>query len=388
MPHLLHVFPSFGIGGMPLRTVRVMNYLAARCRHTVISVDGVTTAAEQIAGGVAVEIIPMVVDKRRPLANLLSFRRFLANAKPDLLATYNWGAIEWAAINRIRPLCRHVHFEAGFGREEATRQFRRRVIARHFVLATSDAVVVPSRTLERIALNVWRLSRQQVRYIPDGIDVARFARTNRLTSETGRPQHRIVIGTVAPLRPEKNIARLIEVFSQIADDPRFQLVIAGDGPERTRLEQLATARGLDHRIKFLGHVPRPEEVLPSFGIFALSSDTEQMPNALLEAMAAGLPIASVDVGDVHSMVAPVNRPYIVPRDRPDALALAFRQLAKDAPLRQRLGAENRIQAEAHFGQDRMFRQYDELLLAGLTSAGTPSPDERRALALRPGSDRA
>jgi glycosyltransferase involved in cell wall biosynthesis len=359
-PHLLHVFPSFGIGGMPLRTVRVMTHLAARCRHTVISLDGVTTAADQIPAGTAVETLAMVVDKRRPLANLLGFRRFLASTKPDLLATYNWGAIEWAVANRFRPLCRHIHFEAGFGREEAARQFRRRVIARRFALAKAAAVVVPSRALERIALEVWRLSRERVRYIPDGIDLTRFI----AGKHPAAPQHDIVIGTVAPLRPEKNIARLIEAFSLVADDPRFQLIIAGDGPERRGLEQLAGARQLNHRITFLGHVSRPEEVLPGFDIFALSSDTEQIPNAMLEAMAAGLPIASVDVGDVGRMVAASNRPYIVPRDRPDALALAFRQLAADPALRQGLGAENRDRAEQHFGQDRMFQQYEELLLAG------------------------
>jgi glycosyltransferase involved in cell wall biosynthesis len=365
-PHLLHVFPSFGIGGMPLRTVRVIAHLAARCRHTVISLDGVTTAAELIPAGTTVEILPMVVDKRRPLSNLLGFRRFLASTKPDLLATYNWGAIEWAAVNRVRPLCRHIHFEAGFGREEATRQLRRRIIARRFVLATSDAVVVPSRTLEHIALDVWRLSRQRVRYIPDGIDVARFIVGKRLDDETRRSGHPIVIGTVAPLRPEKNIARLIEVFARIADDPRFQLVIAGDGPERVGLEKLAAARQLDHRITFLGHVSRPEDVLASFDIFTLSSETEQIPNAMLEAMAAGLPIASVDVGDVGRMVAAANHPYIVPRDRPDAFASALRQLAADPALRQDLGAQNRERAEQHFGQDQMFQQYEELLLGGLS----------------------
>ena len=364
MPHLLHVFPSFGVGGMPLRTVRVMAHLGAACRHTVISLDGVTTAAEQLPGGVAADVLAMVVDKRRPLANLLAFRRFLAGAAPDLLATYNWGAIEWAAANRLRPLCRHIHFEAGFGREEAARQFRRRVFARRVALAKAEAVVVPSRTLEKIALDVWRLPRRQVRYIPDGIDVARFA----VPKQAGSEQGRIVIGTVAPLRPEKNIARLIEAFARVADDPRLQLVIAGDGPERPVLQQFVLARELGGRVSFLGHVARPEHLLPTFDIFALSSDTEQIPNAVLEAMAAGLPIAAVDVGDVGSMVAPPNRAYVVTRGSPDALASALRRLAAEPSLRHSLGAANRDQVERDFAQDRMFREYEALLLGGLRPA--------------------
>ena len=360
--HLLHVFPSFGIGGMPLRTVRVMRHLGARCRHTVVSLDGVTTAAEQIPGDIDVEIVPMAIDKRRPLANLVAFHRFLVRTKPDLLVTYNWGAIEWAAVNRIRPVCRHIHFEAGFHQEEATRQFRRRVLARRFALAKSDYVVVPSQTLERILLNIWRLPREQVLYVPDGIDVARFARERQAPPETNRPRSEIVIGTVAPLRPEKNIGRLIEAFCRVADDPSFRLVIAGDGSERPRLEQLAAERRLDNRIKFLGHTARPEAVLPDFDIFALSSDTEQIPNTVLEAMAAGLPIAAVDVGDVPIMVAPANRPYIVPRDDPDAFAAALSQLAASPSLRHTLGCDNRARVESHFRQELMFEHYEKLLV--------------------------
>ena len=361
-PHLLHVFPSFGVGGMPLRTVRVINHLGARCRHTVVSLDGVTAAADTLSPNVVVKIVPLPADKSRPIANLIAFRRFIAAAKPDLLATYKWGAIEWAAVNRLWPLCRHIHFEAGFGREEATRQLRRRVIARRLALARSDAVVVPSRTLERIALEVWRLPRDRVRYIPDGIDVARFAVPGASSRRPAAPGAPITFGTVAPLRPEKNIARLIQAFSRVADDSRLRLTIAGDGPERSALERLAADRGLQQRIEFLGHIARPELLLPDFDVFALSSDTEQIPNAVLEAMAAGLPIAAVDVGDVAFMVAAANRPYIVRRDDPAALAQALRQLAADAALRQRLGVENRLQAERQFAQERMFRQYEELLL--------------------------
>lgn len=361
-PHLLHVFPSFGVGGMPLRTVRVINYLGGRCRHTIVALDGVTAAAESLSADVAVEIVPMPVDKRRPIANLFAFRRFIAGAKPNLLATYNWGAIEWAAVNRLWPLCRHVHFEAGFGREEAARQLWRRIVGRRLALAGSAAVVVPSRTLERIALEIWRLPRDRVRYIPDGIDIARFAGTAPAGERSVGPAGQITIGTVAPLRPEKNIGRLIDAFCQIADDPRLRLTIAGDGSERPALEKRAAERRLQARIEFLGHVARPELVLPRFDVFALSSDTEQIPNAVLEAMAAGLPIASVDVGDVAAMVAPANRPYVVAGADCQPLAVALRQLAADGALRRRLGAENRIRAERDFAQDRMFRQYDELLL--------------------------
>jgi len=116
----------------------------------------------------------------------------------------------------------------------------------------------------------------------------------------------------------------------------------------------------------------PEQLLPTFDIFALSSDTEQIPNAVLEAMAAGLPIAAFDVGDVAMMVAPQNRPYVVQRDLPHALAEALRRLADDAALRARVGAENREKVAREFAQERMFREYEEILLSGLGASITQS----------------
>jgi glycosyltransferase involved in cell wall biosynthesis len=290
----------------------------------------------------------------------MNFRRTLAALKPDLLTTYNWGSIEWAGINRFWRICRHIHFEAGFHQDEATRQLWRRVVARRLALANSEAVVVPSRTLERIAITNWRLPTAQVKFIPDGIEVSRFSgkRNSRPTGEIAN----VVIGTVAPLRPEKNLIRLIDAFSLISGDPRFHLVIAGDGPERHTLELFAAAKGLTGRVTFLGFVPYPEEILPSFDIFALSSDTEQIPNAVLEAMAARLPIASVDVGDLSEMVAELNRPFIVAADTGFRLADALRQLAENPQLRDQIGVENQNRVQAHYRQEAMFEAYKALLL--------------------------
>ena len=152
------------------------------------------------------------------------------------------------------------------------------------------------------------------------------------------------------------------MFRRVADDPRLRLVVAGDGPDRPVLTALAKQNDLDDRIIFLGEIAHPEEVLPSFDIFALSSDTEQIPNAILEAMAAGLPVVAVDVGDVRMMVAPENQPFVVPRDDLDSFAAAARQLVNDAGLRRHLGIRNRHQVTSFFRQELMFSQYEELFL--------------------------
>jgi glycosyltransferase involved in cell wall biosynthesis len=108
----------------------------------------------------------------------------------------------------------------------------------------------------------------------------------------------------------------------------------------------------------------PEAVLGEFDIFALSSDTEQMPNALLEAMAAGRAIAAVDVGDVKDIVCEANREFIVERDDAPAFARALTRLLRDPEKRRALGAANRQRAVDEFSQERMFSAYSRILARG------------------------
>jgi glycosyltransferase involved in cell wall biosynthesis len=221
------------------------------------------------------------------------------------------------------------------------------VFARRLLLRRAS-VVVPSHTLHAIATGIWKLPR--VRYIPNGIDLSAFA----VPPVRGEVP---VIGTVAALRPEKNLARLLRAFAATTRPAR--LVIAGDGPSRAGLEALAGELGLGERVCFTGYVAAPHTLYPGFDIVALSSDTEQMPMAVLEAMAAGLPVAATDVGDIRAMLAPENAALLTPRDNA-ALAAALDVLLGDAGLRARLGAANRARAEAEYDQAAMFAAYEAL----------------------------
>src|SRR5207247_220755 len=141
-------------------------------------------------------------------------------------------------------------------------------------------------------LTQWRVDPRKLLYLPNGIDVARFADASPAPQPPGfdRRPGELVLGTLAPLRPEKNLARLIRVFARIAARTPARLVICGDGSERPALQALAKDLGLAPRVAFLGNTDAAETVLKTFDVFAISSDTEQMPITVLEAMAAGLPI--------------------------------------------------------------------------------------------------
>ncbi len=343
-----------------MRFAQLANHFGGAYRHVIVAMDGQTEAAGRLDPGLMVEACPVPVRRGRTWANFTTFRALLAELHPDLLVTSNWGSIEWALAN-FDGRVPHLHLEDGFGPEEADRQLPRRVWTRRLALWRST-VLLPSLTLYRIAREVWRLPERRLIHVPNGVDCARFAvgPDRAFAAASGIPDDGLpVVGAVAALRSEKNLYRLLEAFAQVVGQRPARLVIVGDGGERAGLTACAAGLGLAGRVVFTGACPTPERLLPSFALFALSSDTEQMPISVLEAMAAGLPLAATDVGDVGAMVATENQPFIVPRDT-TALAGAMLALLDDPARAQAIGRANAARAGAKFDQHLMFAAYRRL----------------------------
>ncbi len=355
--HLLHVFPTFAVGGAQRRFAELGLRLAQSYRHTIVALDGNFDMASGLSNRIDFELADATYKKSRHLLNIPDFRCRIARYAPDVLITYNWGAIEWALADRWAPLARHIHVEDGFGPEESARQLARRVWTRRIALSGAHTqVVVPSHQLLEIARDQWRLPTTAL--IPNGIDCERFAPRVR-----DHDRDHVVIGTIAALRPEKNIARLIRAFAQMRSDttaPAARLLIVGDGPARGELEALARELGMASSVEFRGATSAPEAALSEMDMFALSSDTEQMPLSVLEAMAAGLPVASVAAGDVPRMLAEENRPFVVPLADARGLVAALQTLAADASLRERLGHANRRAAVELYDINLMSERYAAL----------------------------
>lgn len=362
-PHILHVFPSYGLGGVPIRFAGIINHFGERYRHTIYMLDGNALAARRIDSALDVRLVNPNIDKRRPLSSLMRIHALLRDARPDLLITHNWGAIEWALMRGLVGRLPHLHCESGFDTDEALKQIPRRVRIRRFALARSTRVIVPSEKLEHLATEVWRIPSQRVLRIPNGVDCALFDSTGDPAAAPGfQPREGgIVIGTVAPLRAVKNVGRLVRCFSKIA--PRFpnaQLLVVGEGVDRQNVEHLAQELGVADRTTFTGHVDAPHLIYPLLDVFALTSDTEQMPNTVLQAMAASRAIVSVDVGDVRTNLSPENRAWVVEGFDEDRFADALAKMIADPALRLRLGAANRRHVVDLFDQSRMFERYGEV----------------------------
>lgn len=365
LPHeeprrLLHVFSTFAVGGPQVRFCTLADRLGPGWHHDIVAMDGNTACRERLAPGVSAGFPAVAIRKGDTAGNVRRFWRALLALRPDLLVTYNWGSIEWTMANALarRP---QVHIEDGFGPEERARQLKRRVLLRRMLLRRAT-VALPSRTLWRIATEQWRLDPARVRYLPNGIFLPRFADTG--PAPDPGPVIGPVIGTVAALRAEKNLGRLLRAFALLRRDRAAHLapatlVIVGDGPERPGLEALAASLGVAEAVIFAGHMADPAAAYRGFAVFALSSDTEQMPLSVLEAMAAGLPVAATDVGDVAAMLAQENRPFVTAPDDA-ALAAALAALLDRPDLRRAVGAANRARAEREYDEATMVRGYADL----------------------------
>lgn len=358
-PKILHVFPTFAVGGAQVRTAALMNHFGPTFRHALVALDGRFDCAERLLPGVPFTPIPFAAMAGESMpARLLRSRRMLRSWRPDVLVTSNWGSIEWAMANLPPPRLHHIHMEDGFGPDEAGGQIARRVWTRRLVLRGS-LMMLPSQTLLASARDIWRLPEARLRFIANGIDLRRFSPMGP-RADLGVPGEGPLLGTVAALRGEKNIGRLLRAVALLrADGLALRLAIIGEGGERPRLEALAASLGIADVTRFTGHVPDPAAAYRALDLFALSSDTEQMPFSVLEAMGSGLAVAATDVGDVRGMLAPEGRGSVVGRDD-GALAAAMRALVVSPSLRGTVGAANRAKAEQDYDEQMMFARHAAL----------------------------
>ena len=359
---ILHLHSSFNAGGKELRAAKLMNAFGKGIEHTIVSAEpGAFGALSAIDRGIAVTTpgdFPALAGRPTP-GRLQGLAKAMKGF--DLVLSYNWGAMDgvmahtvFGQFHGLPPL---VHHEDGFNQDEADGLKRSRNWYRRIALGRASALVVPSRRLEEIALDAWQQPRGRVRRIANGIDTAAYRRKPRPDAlpRVVKRAGELWLGTLAGLRAVKNLPRLVRAFAGLPEE--WQLVILGEGPEREAIRAEAMRLGVAHRVHLPGFVADPAQAVGLFDLFALSSDSEQFPISVVEAMAAGLAVAAPAVGDIAGMLSDENRGYVTAPGDEAALAESLRVLAHDKPLRQAIGRANRARAEAEYDERTMVSAY-------------------------------
>lgn len=224
-------------------------------------------------------------------------------------------------------------------------------------LPWTDAAVVVSESTRELCVRRLGMARDKTRVILNGIPTEKFA-VERAQPGSQRP--RIRFGTVGRLVPAKDHLTLVGAFARmLADIPQAELHILGDGPLRAPIEGRVTQLGMQSRVRLHGASQDVAGFLSKLDLFVLSSVTEGLPVAILEAMAAGLPIVSTRVGGVPEVAPEGSVAWFCPPREADALAAAMREAAT-SPALAAMGRAAFELARAGFGIREMWSQYQTL----------------------------
>ena len=210
----------------------------------------------------------------------------------------------------------------------------------------------------------------RVRTIRNGVDLAGWP-----VSKAGRRKRRLelrlgsgdlLVGAVGRLDKQKGFSALIEAMARLKNT-NLRCVILGDGPERARLEALVRKRELEKFVRLPGERGDIASWLSAFDIYCLPSLWEGLPNALLEAMALGLPVVASAVDGVPEAVKNGGTGLLVPASNPAALADALKELASDPARRAAMGAAARARVADKFTLRRMIDEYENAYAAVLAA---------------------
>ncbi len=359
---ILHLHSTFNLGGKEARAVRLMNHFGSAAEHVILSAQSDSLSARDAIDPKIAVAFPEDAPSLAGKPSLKRYRDFVTYFRQfDLILSYNWGSMDGVMartlFSRIEGLPPLIHHEDGFNEDEQKKLNWKRNWFRKFALGAAQALVVPSEQLARIASDVWKQPEQKIHRIPNGIDVKRFEKKPQRGALPGftRREGEVVVGTVAGLRAIKNLPRLVRACAAAGDNVR--LVIVGEGPEKEKILAETQRVGLGDRLLMPGFLADPARYIGLFDIFALSSDSEQFPISLIEAMAAGLPVAATDVGDIKTMVSQANQGFIKPLGDESRFCESLTTLVQHQQLREDLGMQNRLKAQAEYNESKMLGRY-------------------------------
>ena len=361
---VLHLLPSFGLGGMEKIVCAVLNSTPENLLHQVITLDGSTDAWNWIDNNTVT-----LVDFDKPKGRARFFYclyRLLRKIEPDILMTYNWGGTDGVWLGRLAGIKCIIHNEHGFGIEEASATDRRRDAIRFLVYRLANRVIVVSTELKNLLKRRYLINVARVSHIPNGVDCGRYApdcsQRESVRKGLGIDNTSFVVGFSGRLDAVKNLDHLIHVFAQFAlQRPEARLLIVVDGPEKDRIVALCKSGVLRRHTLFVGAQLDVVPYLRAMDVFILTSLREQMPMTVLEAMAVGIPVIATSVGEIPYIIENGINGFIVPQtESADAYVKPLLKLL-DRDLRDRVGSAARSKIVADFSTSRMIRQYHSVI---------------------------
>jgi glycosyltransferase involved in cell wall biosynthesis len=346
-----------GAGGVALRGAEALD--PARFEVAIVAAPGGGLLVDAERDGFEVIRVPDLVPEIDPVADARALRELctvMTERRFDVVHTHSAKA---GALGRLAARATHVpavvHTFHGFPFHEFQSRVRRGTyvaIERRLARITDRFLAVGSAVAaEAVRKHIAPVDR--IRVVDPAIadDVVSRSPATRLQARAllGVPPGMLVVGAVGRLDEQKAPGDFVAALAALGRSDVLGVWV-GDGPLRPDVERDIRARGLEHRIRLLGHRRDVPALLPAFDVFALSSLYEGVPCAVAEAMRCGVPVVATAVNGVHEIVVPGRSGLLVPPKDPRALARAVGALLDDPAEATRLATVAHEQLEGHFAQ--------------------------------------
>jgi glycosyltransferase involved in cell wall biosynthesis len=234
----------------------------------------------------------------------------------------------------------------------------------------ADKVIFNSGQVVNYAREKEGIRKDQVVIIPNGVEDLR-TRSGALRADSRRQlglgPKTLLLGSVARLYPQKNLSLFLRAMAKLSTLQQWKALVVGDGPERRQLLALADELSLTDRVIWLGAQPDVGGWLAAMDVFVHTSDFEGMPNAVMEAMAMGLPVVASAVDGTCELIEDGVSGYLLPPGDVDAFAKTIRELMKDPDRAHQVGEKAHRDVLERFGMDRMIEAYEQLFLSLVNS---------------------
>ena len=348
--HIVHSESSCGWGGQEIRVLEEAAGMLERGHQATLLCPREARIHDEAAKrGVPVVALPIA---RKNLVGWRAMRAWLAHAGCDVLnshsSTDSWlAALALVGMNPRPALVRTRHISAAIPDNIATRWL--------YQSATRHIVTTGERLREQLIRDN-RFRAASIVSVPTGIDLARYAPAAdkaQAKARLGLDPARVYIGIVATLRSWKGHRYLVEAFAGMKQK-HAHLLMVGDGPGRDNLKQQVAQLGLEGRVLMPGNQADVAPWLQAMDVFALPSyANEGVPQALMQAMAAGVPVISTPVGSIGELVRHEETGLMVPAQDPVALGAAIERLLDQPALGEKLAQAACAWVENRYSRERM-----------------------------------
>lgn len=346
------------LGGAERATVLLLSGLQSRGHDVLLLCNNEDVADYSSSAGVPSRI--SIIGGDLSLIYARSFARSLKREKPDAVIVGTWKKLFFAAWAARKAGAAMVVARVGL-ESDKPRSMKYKYALRHW----TDAVVVNADRMAASFSNIDGFDSRNVRVIHNGVvPPKRASVSGTLRIDLGIPDGAATIGTVARLAKQKRIDRLLRAFAQLPANTHC--IIAGDGDERESLSRLATAIGIADRLHLVGHREDKSTVLAALDLFVITSDQEGLSNAMLEAMAFGLPVVSTPVSGAGEALFPDTDgeiPGLIASFDDASIASSLNSLLADGQARRSMGEAARRIAAKRFSLDSMLDKWEEVLTA-------------------------